>query len=117
MKEISLTHSFSVSASRDEAWAFLWDIETVARCIPGCQEVFVKQADSLYGAIVRRKAGPFLIGMELDIRVLQRNPPEAIVAEVVGSDRRLKSEVRQLLEIRLNPETDGTTVVVRSTTV
>lgn len=114
MKEIQVLHSLFVQASRHQVWEFLWDVEAVVGCIPGCQSVITKEADQWYEASIRRKVGPFLIGMKLDIQVLRRIPMESLIVEVFGRDARLKSEVRQTLDVQLVDDREGTRVNIHA---
>jgi carbon monoxide dehydrogenase subunit G len=114
MKEIKVLHPFFVPVSRRQVWTFLWDVQAVASCIPGCQAVLIKEADRSYEASIRRKVGVFLVEMKLDIQVLRRIPLESITVEVSGHDVRLKSEFRQTLGIQLVDDADGTRVSIHA---
>jgi uncharacterized protein len=112
VNEIKVQHSFSVPVSRNQLWTVLWDIEAVAACIPGCQAVLTKEIDRVYEATIRRKLGPILVGMKLDIQVIERTPQQSVVVAVTGRDLRLKSELFQTLDIQLRDEDGGTHVSV-----
>jgi carbon monoxide dehydrogenase subunit G len=100
-----------VSAPVGEVWAFLWDIERVARCLPGCAEVVTLEQDKSYSARVERKLGPFVLGMDLNISVLEKAPPHRIRVRVAGDDGRLRSRVDQILTLTLLAESTGQTEV------
>jgi carbon monoxide dehydrogenase subunit G len=53
--------------------------------------------------------------MKLDIQVLRRIPLESMIVEVSGRDVRLKSEVRQTLDIQLVDDGEGTRVNIQAT--
>lgn len=103
-----LHHSFVVAGTREQAWSFLWNIEAVARCIPGCEEVIVLDPGTAYKARVRRHVGPFLIRLDLDITVVRCDPFQGIQVEVSGEDKRLRSQVRQKIIVSLT-EGEGET--------
>lgn len=98
----SMQHAFVVDTTRDRAWAFLWDLEAVAKCIPGCEEVLAQEPSVSYKARVRRHVGPFLIRFELDIAVIESVPSERIQVVVSGEDKRLRSNVQQNIAVLLN---------------
>jgi len=98
---LDIQHSFSVGATLNQAWSFLWNIEAVAKCIPGCEEVLVREQGTSYQARVRRHVGPFLIRFELDIAVAQSSPPHRIEVVVSGDDKRLRSQIRQSIIVSL----------------
>ena len=111
-----IEHSFLVEAERRQVWTFIWDVQAVARCIPGCQQVETLEEGKTYRALVQRKLGPFSFGIELDIAVVETRPPEYLRVEVSGNDRRLRSQVREVISLGLQGDTDRrTTVTVAGT--
>lgn len=54
---MELTGSRTISAPRDVVWAHLNDAETLAACIPGCQEL-TGSPDAGFDAVVKQKVGP-----------------------------------------------------------
>ena len=112
-----IRHSFDVEAEPEKVWSFLWDIEALARCIPGSQEVSVQTEGKSYKARVGRKVGPFVLGLELDISVVQSEAPRLIRVEISGRDKRLKSELRQNVAIDLNSTGNGHSKVDVATTI
>jgi len=98
----AMQHAFVVDTTRDRAWAFLWDLEAVAKCIPGCEEVLTQEPGVSYKARVRRNVGPFLIRLELNIGVTESVPLERIQVVVSGEDKRLRSNVQQNVTVSLN---------------
>jgi hypothetical protein len=103
--------SFEVAAHAESVWAFFWNIEGVARCIPGCADVTVTEPGKCYRALVKRKLGPFVVGIDLAIDVLERDPPRRIRVAVTGDDRKLKTQVRQTIALALCPLENGHTTV------
>lgn len=97
----AIQYSFVVETSRDQAWSFLWNIEAMARCIPGCEEVRVQNEGESYRARLRRHVGPFLIRFDLDIVVAESAPPERIRIVVSGEDKRLRSQLHQSVMVSL----------------
>ena len=61
--------------------------------------------------------GPFVLGFELDISVVQREAPRLLRVELSGRDRRLRSELRQDLAIDLNSSQNGHSQVDIATTI
>ena len=98
----TLQDAFVVDTARETAWAFLWDIEALAKCVPGCQEVLTQERGLSYKARVRRNVGPFLIRLELDIAVAESVPLQRIRVLVLGEDTRLRSKVQQSITVSLN---------------
>ena len=111
-----LEHSFRVEAERRQVWSFIWDVQAVARCIPGCKQVETLEEGKAYRALVQRKLGPFSFGMDLDIVVVETRAPEYLSVEASGDDRRLRSQLKQVISLSLEEEEDGgTTVTITGT--
>ena len=106
-----IEHIFTVEAEPEQVWLFIWDVKAVARCIPGCEQVDTVEEGKTYKALVRRKMGPFAIGIELDIAVVETRPPEYLSVEISGNDRRLKSQVSQVISLTLQENADRQTEV------
>ena len=97
----TMQNAFVVDTTRERAWAFLWDLEAVAKCVPGCEEVLTQEPGLSYKARVRRNVGPFLIRFELDIAVIESVTLERIRVVVSGEDKRLRSKVQQNITVSL----------------
>lgn len=97
-----------VPGGLDEVWNFIWDFKGVARCIPGCEDVQEHDPHHKYTAAVRKKLGPFLIRMPLEIEIVDHRERSWLCATVVGRDQRLRSEVEQRLNVKLGDHPAGT---------
>jgi carbon monoxide dehydrogenase subunit G len=115
MADQTVQFSFAIGKSQPDGWAVLWDVERVARCIPGCEEVETCEPGKLYRAKVRRKLGPFFVRMSVAIEVLETVPSEHLQVQISGNDEKLKSRVRQLLTVALRAGgADETLVDIRN---
>jgi uncharacterized protein len=103
-----LVHSFVVEARISEVWKFLWNVDAVARCIPGCEDVSVIEHNKYYAARIKKKMGPFAVAINLDVEVIEARPPDFLSVSVKGNDRRLRSEVTQLITLQLTPIGEST---------
>jgi carbon monoxide dehydrogenase subunit G len=103
--------SFQVDAKPAEVWSFFWDVEAVARCLPGCHKVIEQEAGRRYTAHVRKAVGPFALGMELQITVLESEAPKWLCVKINGDDSRLRSTVNQKLTVGLRVLDDQQTEV------
>ncbi len=100
--------SFRTDLERDRVWAFFWEIPSVARCIPGCESIVSVDDGESYTASVRRNVGPFRLSFALAVTVVDQAPPSEISIEVRGEDKRLRSDVRQRIVVRLSDSPDAT---------
>jgi carbon monoxide dehydrogenase subunit G len=94
--------TITVAASLQDVWRFIWDFDELALCIPGCERVEQHEAHRRYTAHVRKKLGPFLIRMPLEIEIEDHEPARSLRARVVGRDQRLRSEVVQTLDVSIS---------------
>lgn len=100
---MQIEKEFVVSAAPSEVWKLLWDIPTVASCIPGCDEVRETENDDRYEATITERVGPFRVQFALDIAVVAAEPEERIQVEATGKDRRMGSGISVALELGLAP--------------
>ena len=100
-------HSFVIEAPPALVWKFLWDIQAMAGCIPGCGEVITRVENKTYLAKMRRKVGPFVIRMEMDIEVTECVEPKRVAVVVAGRDKKLRSKLSQTVAVALEGEPGG----------
>jgi carbon monoxide dehydrogenase subunit G len=106
-----LEHSFILEVAPSEVWGFLWRVEAVACCIPGCELVTVQEELKSYQAHIKKKIGPFAVRMILDVLVTDLQPPESLSVRITGQDRRLRSQVTQSIAVRLHAQGEESTEV------
>jgi carbon monoxide dehydrogenase subunit G len=97
-----IMHSFDVTAPRELVWSFLWDPQALARCLQGCEDVVVVEEGKSYRVRVRRKVSVFVVGLELDITVLEREAGRYVRLEISGKDTRLRSELHLALLVSVD---------------
>ena len=99
---LDFKHLIDIEAKPDLVWAFVWDVQAMARCLLGCEAVVTQVEGKSYTARVRRKIAAFSIGFELDITVVGSQPNRFVSLEVLGKDKRLRSEIHQNLTASLS---------------
>jgi uncharacterized protein len=112
-----LQQSFDVQATLDAVWSFFWDIQALAKCLAGCESVATEIEGKVYRASIRRRIAVFNIGFELDVKVIETQPPALISLEISGHDKRLKSDLEQKLIARLQSLDPQTTRIEIDTTI
>lgn len=103
--------AFVVPANVLQAWDFLWDVESLALCIPGCHEAVAVKEGEAYDARICKPIGPFRIDFALVIAVVGRDRPKNIALTIKGADTRLRTEVRQVISVWLDEETTEVTAI------
>jgi carbon monoxide dehydrogenase subunit G len=94
----------------EQVWAFLWDVERVARCLPGCEEVRTVVPLQRYAAVVAERVGPFKVRFPLEIEVLEVDEGRRMKAQAAGRDAALGSSLRVTIELHLEPRDTGSVI-------
>jgi carbon monoxide dehydrogenase subunit G len=102
----------AVAAPPERVWAFLWDVERVARCLPGCEDAKALVPHERYEAVMAQRVGPFKVRFPLDIRVVEAEPPRRLRAEAAGRDAGMASGVRVLLDLRVEGQDAGSRLLI-----
>ena len=58
----------------EKVWEFLWDIEKLSRCIPGCQGVKTVKEREKYELNIKDSVGPITVQFELLANVKKLDP-------------------------------------------
>ena len=103
-----------VKANTTEVWSFLWDVERVAKCLPGCQEVRVLEPQKKYAVVIMERVGPFKARFDNTVDVLEMDEANLRVKiQAVGNDKKLGASTRTELTVKLEElATGGTSVDV-----
>ena len=94
-------HRSTVPVARPLLWDLLLDVERVAKCFPGVQEVS-PSGDGSYTGTLRVRVGPVSLGISGTLTILEtdRDKWQALM-QVDGADRRVGGSVRGLLTLQL----------------
>jgi hypothetical protein len=98
----------------EQVWEFLWDVERVARCLPGCREARTVVPHERYAAVVGERVGPFTVKFPLEIQVLEVDTGRRLKAQAAGRDPAMGSSLRVMLDLALEPRGDGCIVHLAS---
>ena len=93
----------------EEVWEFLWDIEKLSRCIPGCQGVKTVKEREKYELSVKDSVGPITVQFELMADVKKLEPLKRIEIAMEGKDFKAGG-VRQTMILVLTPNGNDTRV-------
>ncbi|MGH7185149.1 MAG: CoxG family protein [Pseudomonadota bacterium] len=104
----------TVSASPEHVWAFLWNIERMARCIPGCQSARTIIAGQRYEASVVERVGPFKVQFPLEIEVVEASAPVRLRARASGRDAGMGSSLQMELDLAIRLMGNQTVLRVHS---
>jgi hypothetical protein len=105
-----LHEEFQVGEPVDIVWTFFEQPEQVAKCMPGVEDVTVRDADNV-DVRATQSIGPMSATFEASVAVLERVPGKMIRFQATGkSVRGASGHIRSTNEVRLIGA-DGTTTV------
>lgn len=105
---MKIADQFTVQAPVEKVWDFLQDIPRVAECMPGVEEVREVGPDEYEGKL-KVKVGPIGAAFGGRVRIVEREAPRRMVAEVSGDDRTSATAVKATFTGVLEPEGEAAT--------
>jgi uncharacterized protein len=93
----------------EKVWEFLWDIEKLSKCIPGCQAVKTLKERERYELSVKDSVGPITVQLELLADVKKIEPLKRIEIAMQGKDFKAGG-VRQTMALALASKDNETHV-------
>ena|ERR1043166_140980 len=93
----------------EKVWEFLWDIEKLSRCIPGCQGVKTIKDKEKYELSIKDSVGPITVQFDLLADVKKLEPLQRVELAMEGKDFKAGG-VRQTMALALTPKGNETQV-------
>jgi carbon monoxide dehydrogenase subunit G len=93
----------------EKVWEFLWDVEKLSQCIPGCQSVKTVKEREKYELTVKDNVGPITVEFELLAAVKKMDPLKLIEISMEGKDFKAGG-VRQTMALALTSKGDVTEI-------
>jgi len=107
---VIIGESFILQAGRERAAALLTDIERVATCVPGVENVRMTEPNA-YEAVLRMQIGPIKSSFSGSVQVDPSGAPARLAATAQGKDRSTQSMAKVGFSATLEEIGDGTTRV------
>jgi len=111
---VRFTKDIEVSRAPEQVWGFLWDVERVAKCLPGCEDARTVIPEQRYAAVVAERVGPFKVRFPLEIEVLEFDKGRRLKAQAAGRDSAIGSSLRTTIELELEPRGLGSVIHIVS---
>jgi hypothetical protein len=109
---MKVAEEFVIAESPETLWEFFEQLDRVARCVPGVEDVTVVDADNSQVRITQA-LGPMTATFDVKMRVTARNPGKSMEFTAVGrSVRGAAGNVRATHVVRLSDEGPGSTRVL-----
>lgn len=86
--------SFEVNAPRQLVWDFLLDVERVAKCVPGLEQV-EQESETEYRLLVTQKVAFLKVSLNLKALITESAPPVRIESLFQGTDGKIGASVKQ----------------------
>ena len=93
----------------EKVWEFLWDIEKLAGCIPGCEGVKTIKDREKYELKVKDSVGPITVHLDLLADIKKLEPLKSIEIAMEGKDFKAGG-VRQTMALALTPKENETEI-------
>jgi len=93
----------------EKVWEFLWDIEKLAGCIPGCERVKTIKDREKYELKVKDSVGPITVHLDLLADIKKLEPLKSIEIAMEGKDFKAGG-VRQTMALALTPKENETEI-------
>jgi carbon monoxide dehydrogenase subunit G len=91
----------------EKVWDFLWDIEKLSRCIPGCESVKTIKEREKYELQVKDSVGPITVHFDLIAEVKKLEPLKRIEIAMEGKDFKAGG-LRQTMALALTAKGNDT---------
>ena len=107
---MDIDKSLRIEASPERIWNILLDPQAMAECVPGLQSVDVISPDE-YAALMHVKIAFVSARFKLRTRIVERQAPHYLKAEGTGEDASVASSLKQVTQLTLTPQADGSTLL------
>ena len=110
---MKLEKRLTFEAPVDDVFALVEDVEALASCIPGLEELSVVDART-FDSRVKMSVGPISARFQLHTSIDTIEPPTRIVIVTEGRDAGLAGRIKQRQEFALQGNGDRTEVLITS---
>jgi carbon monoxide dehydrogenase subunit G len=104
-------HVVPIEATPTQVWDLLWDVDRLARCIPGCAQAGIVVPHERYSALIVDRVGPLKVKMPLDLVVESAVTAQSLHVIANGKDSLLGSSAR--IDIHADLAADGTNTALQ----
>jgi carbon monoxide dehydrogenase subunit G len=101
--------SLTITRPVETVWEFLWNVERLSRCIPGCQSVKTIKEREKYELKIKDSVGPITVQFDMFADVKKLDPLKRIEIAMEGKDFKAGG-VRQTMALALTPKGNETEV-------
>ena len=104
-------HAIEMPAARDRVWAFVMDVPSVAKCVPGLESLESLGNDK-YSATMKVRVGPIALALKSDLSIVEKDEAAGrAVLAVDAADKRIGGAVKAQMTMELSEATPTTTML------
>jgi carbon monoxide dehydrogenase subunit G len=101
-----------LDAPPDKVWAFVMDVPSMAKCIPGVDSV-EDLGNEKYKVVMKIRVGPIGLTLQSELSVVEKDETTRTAAlRVDAADKRVGGAVKATMTMHLEPTGTGTTMNV-----
>jgi carbon monoxide dehydrogenase subunit G len=108
---VHFAHRILVHAPAEQVWDFLWQVDEVCACMPGCRTVQALEPMRYYEATIEERVGPFRARFQWEISIESCTPPEQVRLLARGRDAKLGATARAEMSVQVRQSEQSDTVV------
>ena len=98
--------------AKEKVWAFVMNVPSMAKCIPGCSSV-EELGNDRYKAIVKIKVGPIGLALASEISIVEKDEANKTASLLVeAADKRVGGAVKATMTMVLTGGVTGSTLTV-----
>jgi carbon monoxide dehydrogenase subunit G len=103
-----------LDAPPDKVWAFVMDVPSMAKCIPGVETV-EDLGNEKYKVVMKIRVGPIGLTLQSELSVVSKDETTRTAAlRVDAADKRVGGAVKATMNMHLEPSGTGTTMQVET---
>jgi hypothetical protein len=100
----------TIEAPAARVWASLLDVNCIAACMPGVEDV-TRVDDRTFDGIIAASVGPISGKFSFRAQIVESDPPREMRGEVAGTDSVTRSKVNAEMRMALTPMGASTTAL------
>lgn len=100
----------TVHSTGDELWESISNPQILMKCVPGAREV-VKRSETKYEGTVERSVAGLTLTMHGEAEIVELNPPDKVVVEASGEDKKTNSSMTANAEMSIRTERETSRLI------
>jgi carbon monoxide dehydrogenase subunit G len=102
-----IDHRITVPAPPERVWAFMMDIPSVSRCVPGLGDV-ARVDDETYSGVMSVRVGPIAVRLDGRVSLAERDETaHQARMDLQAADKRINGAVNARMRMQLASADDG----------